>query len=175
MGSEIIMLSQHAKVLARFDVNAHAASKKESPGKSKKKSSNQTSSQQGGTKREREQEPSEQTAQQTTAAPSPDGAGTSSAGPGTSGSGSQPPAKKHRTEYSPSTITEEEVQRYLKRRPIASNDLLKKFKSKKTEMDKKRVVEVLHKLIQGMKNVEKQTIKGRMYLSLKTAQEEGTQ
>ena len=168
------MLSQHAKVLAIFDVNAHAASKKESPGKSKKKSSNQASSQQGGTKREREQESSEQTAQ-TTAAPSPDGAGTSSAAPGTSGSGSQPPAKKHRTEYSPSTITEEEVQRYLKRRPICSNDLVKKFKSKKTEMDKKRVVEVLHKLIQGMKNVEKQTIKGKMYLSLKTAQEEGTQ
>ena len=83
----------------------------------------------------------------------------------------QPPAKKHRTEYSLSTITEEEVQRYLKRRPITSNDLVKKFTSKKTEMDKKRVVEVLHQLIQGMKNVEKQTIKGKMYLSLKTSQE----
>lgn len=105
---------------------------------------------------------------------STDGVGTSSGAAGASGS-TQPPAKKHRTEYSPSTITEEEVQRYLKRRPITSNELVKKFKSKKTEMDKKRVVEVLHQLIQGMKNVEKQTIKGKMYLSLKTAQEEGTQ
>ena len=148
----------------------YAASKKDSPSKSKKKS-NQACSQ--GTKREREQDSGgEQTA--SGAAPLPgsaDGAGSSGAASG----GTQPPAKKHRTEYSLNTITEEEVRRYLKRRPITSNDLVKKFTSKKTEMDKKRVVEVLHQLIQGMKNVEKQTIKGKMYLSLKTAQEEGTQ
>ena len=150
-----------------------AASKKESPSKSKKKSNQPSSSQ--GVKREREQESGEQTAPGASAplpGSSTDGGGTSSVA---GASGTQPPAKKHRTEYSLSTITEEEVQRYLKRRPITSNDLVKKFTSKKTEMDKKRVVEVLHQLIQGMKNVEKQTIKGKMYLSLKTLQEEGTQ
>ena len=165
-------LSQCTKVLYYsygFDIPC-AASKKDSPSKSKKKS-NQASSQ--GTKREREQESGEQTAAPLVPG-SADGVGTSSSAAGASGS-TQPPAKKHRTEYSPSTITEEEVQRYLKRRPITSNELVKKFKSKKTEMDKKRVVEVLHQLIQGMKNVEKQTIKGKLYLSLKTAQEEGTQ
>ena len=166
-------LSQCAKVL-ELTLHWNAASKKDSPSKSKKKSG-QSSSQ--GTKREREQESGDQTA----AGLSPggtDGTGTSSgSGGGAAGttSSSQPPAKKHRTEYSPSTITEEEVQRYLKRRPITSNELVKKFKSKKTEMDKKRVVEVLHQLIQGMKNVERQTIKGKLYLSLKSAQEESTQ
>ena len=148
-----------------------AASKKESPSKSKKKggSSNQSNSQ--GVKREREQELEEGSA---SLASSNNDEG-SSGGGGASNSVSpstQPPAKKHKTEYSLSTITEEEVRRYLKRRPITSNDLVKKFTSKKTEMDKKRVVEVLHQLIQGMKNVEKQTIKGKMYLSLKTSQED---
>lgn len=151
---------------------ATVASKKDSPNKSKKKV---TPTNQQGLKREREQELSEESS--TTLANS--GGNDSVGGSGRTGgslaaaanSATQPPSKKHRTEYSLNTITEEEVRRYLKRRPITSNDLVKKFTSKKTEMDKKRVVEVLHQLIQGMKNVEKQTIKGKMYLSLKTSQD----
>lgn len=53
------------------------------------------------------------------------------------------------------------------RRPIASKDLLRKFTTKKTEMDRNRIVEVLHKIIEGLKNVEKQTVKGKLYLSLR--------
>ena len=151
----------------------HAASKN---GKSKKKSI-QPGSQ--GIKRERAEETLDE--QTTPSKASPLGSGTDvDAGGGETSStavadhgSTQPPAKKYKIEYSPSSITEEEVRRYLKRRPITSNELLKKFKSKKTEMDKKRVVEVLHQLIQGMKDVEKQTIKGKMYLSLKVASEEG--
>lgn len=53
------------------------------------------------------------------------------------------------------------------RRPIASKDLVRKFINKKTEMDRNRIVDVLHKIIEGLKNVEKQTVKGKLYLSLK--------
>lgn len=80
-----------------------------------------------------------------------------------------PPAKKQKVEVSSSCITEEEVRRYLMRRPIASKDLVRKFTSRKTEMDKNKVVEVLHKIIEGLKNVETQTLKGKLYLSLKSS------
>lgn len=142
------------------------ASKKDSPSKSKKKVS---PSNQQGVKREREQETSDESSAGLASSGGIESVGVSgvSGGVAAPSSATQPPAKKHRTEYSLNTITEEEVRRYLKRRPITSNDLVKKFTSKKTEMDKKKVVEVLHQLIQGMKNVEKQTIKGKMYLSFK--------
>lgn len=79
----------------------------------------------------------------------------------------QPPAKKQKAEVSSNCITEEEVKRYLMRRPIASKDLVRKFINKKTQMDRNRIVEVLHKIIEGLRNVEKQTVKGKLYLSLK--------
>ena len=142
-----------------------AASKKD---KSKKKNATPNQSNSQNMKREREQE-SEQGAQSSSSLTAE---GTTSGTSLAAGTSVQPPAKKHKSEYSLNTITEEEVRRYLKRRPITSNDLVKKFTSKKTEMDKKKVVEVLHQLIQAMKNVEKQTIKGKLYLSLKTSQED---
>ena len=85
-----------------------------------------------------------------------------------SASDSCPPAKKQKAEVSNDSITEEEVKRYLLRRPIASKDLVRKFINKKTEMDRNRIVEVLHKIIERLKNVEKQTVKGKLFLSLKT-------
>lgn len=78
-----------------------------------------------------------------------------------------PPAKKQKAEVSNDSITEEEVKRYLLRRPIASKDLVRKFINKKTEMDRNRIVAVLHRIIEGLKNVEKQTVKGKLFLSLK--------
>jgi hypothetical protein len=87
--------------------------------------------------------------------------------PGGSAEPNSPPAKKQKAESSTNTITEEEVKRYLMRRPIASKDLVRKFINKKTDMDRNRIVEVLHKVIEGLKNVEKQTVKGKLYLSLK--------
>ncbi|XP_064382370.1 general transcription factor IIF subunit 1-like [Halichondria panicea] len=79
----------------------------------------------------------------------------------------QPPPKKPKKEFSLSTITDEEVKHYLSRRPITSKDLVRKFTSKKSDMDKKKIVDQLHQIIQNLKNVEKQTIKGKLYLSLK--------
>jgi len=67
----------------------------------------------------------------------------------------------------PHTITEQEVWRYLSRKPITSKDLVKKFSTKKTEMEKNKIVEVLGDIIKNMKNVEKQKIKGKLYLSVK--------
>lgn len=83
------------------------------------------------------------------------------------GGDSAPPGKKQKLEISTSSITEEEVRRYLMRRPITAKDLVRKFTSKKTEMDRNQIVKVLHKIIEGLKNVEKQAVKDKMYLSLK--------
>lgn len=80
---------------------------------------------------------------------------------------SNPPLKKQKVEHSPSTITEEEVEYYLSRRPITSKDLVRKFTSKKMEMDKKKVVSVLHQIIRNLRNLDKKVIKGKMFLSLK--------
>ena len=79
---------------------------------------------------------------------------------------SSPPTKKHKSEFSPSIITEEEVIMYLKRRPIASKDLLRKFINKKTAMERPKIVEVLHEIIKGLENVQKQLVKEKLYLSL---------
>ncbi len=48
---------------------------------------------------------------------------------------------------------------------------MKKFLGKKSEMDKNRIVAILGEIIQKMKNVEKQTIKGKLYLSLKAPEQ----
>lgn len=85
---------------------------------------------------------------------------------GAAGGSKAPPGKKQKTEVSTSCITEEEVQRYLMRRPITSKDLVRKFTSKKTDMDRNRIVTVLHKIIEGLKNVDKKNVKGKLYLSL---------
>lgn len=110
--------------------------------------SNSTQEETKGVKRQREK-------QSDTASPAP------------SGSSQPPQPKKQRKEFSPNAITEEEVRYYLSRRPITSKDLVRKFTSKKSDMDKKKIVDQLHQIIQNLKNVEKQTIKGKLYLSLK--------
>lgn len=121
-----------------------------------------------GMKREREQGKVADLEVPGTSGGTPDGNG-ATAGKGTV---SQPPSKKQKTEFSPSTITEEEVKRYLIRRPITSKELVRKFTSKKTEMDRNRIVEVLSRIINNLKDVEKQTIKGKMYVSLKKQTEQ---
>ena len=96
-------------------------------------------------------------------------AGSRSATPEVPANGSAtPPAKKPKPEVSSASITVDEVKRYLMRKPITSKDLVRKFTSKKTEMDRNKIVEVLHKIIKALENVEKQTVKGKLYLSLKT-------
>jgi len=80
-----------------------------------------------------------------------------------------PPSKKSKTE-STSAITEEEVKRYLSRKPITSKELVKKFTSKKVDIDKSLVPAILSKIIKKMPNVEEQRIGGKLYLSLKSAE-----
>ena len=75
--------------------------------------------------------------------------------------------KKPKVE-STTIITEEEVRYYLKRKPITSKDLMKKFISKKPDMGKDKVLSVLSEIIRRMKDVEQVKIKEKLYLSLKT-------
>ena len=88
---------------------------------------------------------------------------------GGAGSGT-PPSKKAKGADSTSTITEEEVRRYLSRKPITSKELLKKFTSKKPDIDKSLVPEMLSRIIKRMHNLEEKRINGKLYLSLKAAQ-----
>ena len=64
-------------------------------------------------------------------------------------------------------ITEEDVRRYLKRRPMTTIDLLKKFKSKKQGLkNNNELVQHLANIIKKI-NPHKQNSKGTVYLSLK--------
>ena len=87
-------------------------------------------------------------------------------------SSGSPPSKKAKGVESTSTITEEEVRRYLSRKPITSRELLKKFTSKKPDIDKSLVPGMLSRIIKRMPNVEEKRIEGRFYLSLKTTTSE---
>ena len=58
------------------------------------------------------------------------------------------------------------MKRYLQRRPIASKDLVRKFINKKTGMERHKIVDVLHKIIEGLQDVQTQLVKEKLYLSL---------
>ena len=87
---------------------------------------------------------------------------------GVAGSSGTPPSKKAKATESTSTITEDEVRRYLSRKPITSRELVKKFTSKKTDIDKNLVPEMLSRIIKRMPNVEEKRSDGKFYLSLKS-------
>ena len=91
-------------------------------------------------------------------------------GTGGSNSSGAPPAKKAKMESS-GVITEDEVRRYLSRKPITSKELVKKFTSKKANIDKSHVPAILSKIIKKMTNVEEQRIGGKLYLSLKSPEQ----
>merc|ERR1712002_1133449 len=87
-------------------------------------------------------------------------------------------AKKSRLEQSAGSsgsiagtesITEEAVRRYLKRRPMTTTDLLKKFRSKKTGIMNAQLVQLLANILKKI-NPHKQKVKGVTYLSLKEGQ-----
>merc|ERR1712083_195912 len=64
-------------------------------------------------------------------------------------------------------ISEEDVRRYLKRRPMTTTDLLKKFKSKKQGLkNNNELVQHLANILKKI-NPHKQKSKGTVYLSLK--------
>ena len=87
---------------------------------------------------------------------------------GAASSSGTPPSKKAKAAESMSTITEDEVRRYLSRKPITSRELVKKFTGKKTDIDKNLVPEILSRIIKRMPNVEEKRIEGKLYLSLKS-------
>ena len=87
----------------------------------------------------------------------------------TSKDGSSSPAAKKAKVESTSTITEEEVRRYLTRKPFTSKELVKKFTSKKTDLDKNKVVTILGNTLKKMgKEIFKEKIKDKLYLSIKS-------
>jgi len=63
-------------------------------------------------------------------------------------------------------ISEETVRRYLKRRPMTTTDLLKKFRSKRTGIQNAQLVHLLANILKKI-NPHKQKTKGVTYLSLK--------
>lgn len=79
---------------------------------------------------------------------------------GSSSSIPPPPANSKEAAF------EENVRRYLMRKPMTTTELLKKFKSKKTGLAKDELMPVLVNVLKRI-NPHKQKIKGTMYLSLK--------
>lgn len=63
-------------------------------------------------------------------------------------------------------ITEEAVRRYLMRKPMTTIELLTKFKNKKTGVSSDKLVETMTQILKKI-NPVKQTIQGKMYLSIK--------
>ncbi|XP_075229010.1 general transcription factor IIF subunit 1-like isoform X2 [Lycorma delicatula] len=90
------------------------------------------------------------------------------------GSPSEPASKKPRIDVaSPSLsgtnesgITEEAVRRYLMRKPMTTTELLQKFKSRKTGLSSDQLVNIMTQILKRI-NPVKQTIKNKMYLSIK--------
>lgn len=84
-----------------------------------------------------------------------------------------PPIKKPRVDSaslnfsnSETGITEEAVRRYLMRKPMTTTELLQKFKCKKTGLSSEQLVNVMTQILKKI-NPVKQTIKNKMYLSIK--------
>jgi len=67
---------------------------------------------------------------------------------------------------SDSGITEDAIRRYLMRKPMTTIELLQKFKSKKTGLTSEQLVNVMTQILKKI-NPTKQTIKNKMYLSIK--------
>ncbi|XP_050303154.1 general transcription factor IIF subunit 1 [Anthonomus grandis grandis] len=65
-----------------------------------------------------------------------------------------------------SGITEDSVRKYLMRKPMTTTELLQKFKSKKTGLSSEQLVNIMTQILKKI-NPTKQTLKGKMYLSIK--------
>ncbi|XP_060526840.1 general transcription factor IIF subunit 1 [Cylas formicarius] len=84
--------------------------------------------------------------------------------------GSSKKAKLDLPNYIPglaeSGITEDAVRKYLMRKPMTTTELLQKFKSKKTGLSSEQLVNIMTQILKKI-NPVKQTLKGKMYLSIK--------
>ena len=62
-------------------------------------------------------------------------------------------------------VNEDSVRRYLSRKPLTTIELLKKFKSKRTGLSSDKLIHVIAQILKKI-NPVKQTIMGKMYLSI---------
>lgn len=79
---------------------------------------------------------------------------------------SSTPSQSSTPSGSSDTVSEETVIRYLKRRPMTTTDLVKKFRTKKTGINNAQLVPLLSSILKKI-NPHKQKVKGVTYLSLK--------
>lgn len=68
---------------------------------------------------------------------------------------------------SDSGINEDAVRKYLARKPMTTTELLQKFKTKKTGLSSEQLVNIMTQILKKI-NPVKQTVKGKMYLSIKS-------
>uniref|UniRef100_A0A2P2HW54 Transcription initiation factor IIF subunit alpha n=1 Tax=Hirondellea gigas TaxID=1518452 RepID=A0A2P2HW54_9CRUS len=66
-----------------------------------------------------------------------------------------------------SGMFEDQIRRYLVRKPMTTTEILQKLKSKKTGHNSEQLVEIIAIMLKKV-NPQKQRVKGKMYLSLKT-------
>lgn len=64
-------------------------------------------------------------------------------------------------------INEDAVRKYLARKPMTTTELLQKFKTKKTGLSSEQLVNIMTQILKKI-NPVKQTVKGKMYLSIKS-------
>jgi len=80
--------------------------------------------------------------------------------------GASPTAGSSSSASSSDGVTEEQVRRYLTRKPMTTTELLQKFKSKKLTLSSEQLVPSIAQILKKI-NPHKQMIKGKMYLSMK--------
>ncbi|XP_031567889.1 general transcription factor IIF subunit 1-like isoform X2 [Actinia tenebrosa] len=66
------------------------------------------------------------------------------------------------------SITEDSVRRYLARKPMTTKDLLQKFNPKKTGLTNEQTIQLIATILKKIQP-EQKTIKGKLYLSLKSS------
>lgn len=80
----------------------------------------------------------------------------------------QPPVKKVKSSDNDGQLSEEAVRRYLARRPMTVKDLIRKFKKSHTSGSKSDLMNSIATILKKI-DPDKQTIRGELHLSLKTA------
>jgi len=80
--------------------------------------------------------------------------------------GASPAGSSSSSASSSDGVTEEQVRRYLTRKPMTTTELLQKFKSKKLTLSSEQLVPSIAQILKKI-NPHKQMVKGKMYLSMK--------
>uniref|UniRef100_T1JLI2 Transcription initiation factor IIF subunit alpha n=1 Tax=Strigamia maritima TaxID=126957 RepID=T1JLI2_STRMM len=83
-----------------------------------------------------------------------------------SSSSSPTPSSRPIADLSGDGITEEAIRRYLMRKPMTTTEILQKLRNKKSNISRDQLVNTVAQVLKRL-DPEKQTVKGKMYLSLK--------